>query len=319
MTDDSVLKWTIQDPRAFIAVVGGVNMDIGGKAFHPLVPGDSNPGLVTMSLGGVGRNIAHNIALMGARVELLTAFGDDLHAAGIQAGCAQHRIAIHNARIVPGTPTSIYLYLSDETGKMALAVSDMDICKWIDAEYLESKRDVLDSASLIVADANIPEESVRYLAEQVEVPLFVDPVSTAKAEKLKPYLNRIHTLKPNVVEAEMLSGVKITDRRSLREAAGKLLEEGLKRVFISLGEDGVFAAERGRSAAFPCFKADVKNTTGAGDAFMAGLAYAYLAGLNFPDTVRFASGAAAVSTESGETVNPELSLEKVAARIYESP
>ena len=72
----------------YVAVVGGVNIDIGGRPFSPLVPRDSNPGRVTVSLGGVGRNIAHNLSLLGAEVQLLTAFGDDVYAMQIEAGCA---------------------------------------------------------------------------------------------------------------------------------------------------------------------------------------------------------------------------------------
>lgn len=64
----------------YAAVVGGVNMDIGGQSDGPLVPGDSNPGRVRISLGGVGRNIAHNMALLGLDVRFLTAFGDDIYA-----------------------------------------------------------------------------------------------------------------------------------------------------------------------------------------------------------------------------------------------
>ena len=69
-----ILQWM------YAAVVGGVNMDIGGQSDGPLVPGDSNPGRVRISLGGVGRNIAHNMALLGLDVRFLTAFGDDLYA-----------------------------------------------------------------------------------------------------------------------------------------------------------------------------------------------------------------------------------------------
>ena len=72
----------------------------------------------------------------------------------------------------------------------------------------------------------------------------MDPVSTVKSEKIRPILGKIHTLKPNRLEAESLSGVKITDRDSARQAAKVLLGTGLQRVFISLGEQGVFAADQ---------------------------------------------------------------------------
>ena len=73
-------KGYIVSSAPYAVVVGGVNMDIGGVSAGPLVPADSNPGAVRMSLGGVGRNIAHNMALLGVDTRLLTAFGDDLYA-----------------------------------------------------------------------------------------------------------------------------------------------------------------------------------------------------------------------------------------------
>ena len=69
----------------YVTVVGGVNMDIGGRSAAALVDRDSNPGQVRMSLGGVGRNIAHNMALLGVDVRMLTALGDDLYAQKIGA------------------------------------------------------------------------------------------------------------------------------------------------------------------------------------------------------------------------------------------
>ena len=72
-----------------VAVVGGVNMDIGAVSAEALVARDSNPGHVTTSLGGVGRNIAHNMSLLGLDVRMVTAFGDDLHAQRIAASCGE--------------------------------------------------------------------------------------------------------------------------------------------------------------------------------------------------------------------------------------
>ena len=72
---------------SYAVVVGGVNIDIGGQSFEPLVAADSNPGTVTMSLGGVGRNIAHNLALLGTDVRLLSACGEDVYGQKITASC----------------------------------------------------------------------------------------------------------------------------------------------------------------------------------------------------------------------------------------
>ena len=72
---------------SYVVVVGGVNVDIGGRSFAPLIAADSNPGSVSVSLGGVGRNIAHNMSLMGLDVRLLTAFGVELHGERVSASC----------------------------------------------------------------------------------------------------------------------------------------------------------------------------------------------------------------------------------------
>ncbi|MBQ3355970.1 MAG: winged helix-turn-helix transcriptional regulator [Oscillospiraceae bacterium] len=300
---------------SYAAVVGGVNIDIGGRSLAPLVAKDSNPGKVTMSLGGVGRNIAHNMSLLGLDVRFLTAFGDDLYAQRIAASCGELGIDISHALQVPGGATPTYLFLNDCDGDMALAVSDMEICKRITPQYLAANLQLLNNAQLVVTDTNIPEQSLAYLAEHCTAPIFADPVSTAKAGKLKPILGKLHTIKPNRIEAELLSGVKITDEDSLREAAQRLLATGLHRVFISLGTDGVFAADQKEMRLQPCFPAKMRNATGAGDAFMAALAWAYLEGTDLQLTAKAAAAAAAIAVEGSETINPVLSAETVRKRM----
>ena len=296
----------------YAAVVGGVNMDIGGQSYAPLIAGDSNPGRVQMSLGGVGRNIAHNMALLGLDVRLLTAFGDDLYAQRIAASCGELGIDISQALQVPGGSTSTYLYLNGPDGDMALAVSDMDICQKLTPQFLSSRLTLLNNAQLIVADANLPAESLRFLAESCTPPLFVDPVSTVKAEKLRPILGKIHTLKPNRIEAELLSGEAITDAESLHRAAQVLLDTGLRRVFISLG---VYAASHEGALLLPCRPAEPVNATGAGDAFMAGLAWAYLEGTDLKGTALAGASAGAIAIEGAGTINPTLCAAALRARM----
>jgi pseudouridine kinase len=300
---------------SYAVVVGGVNVDIGGSSFAPLVAEDSNPGTVHVSLGGVGRNIAHNLSLMGTDVRMLTAFGDDAHGQRIAASCAELGIDASHARRITGGTTSTYLYLTDEKGEMALAVSDMEICKKITPTYLSSNLNLLQNAQVVVTDTNIPEESLIYLAENCTAPLFCDPVSTIKAEKLRPILSRIHTLKPNKLEAELLSGVKIETLEDVEKAADKLLEMGVHRLFISLGADGIYAAmckERVRLQNLP---GEMVNTTGCGDASMAAIAWAYLEGMDLKQTALAALAAGAIAMESAETINPAMSATAIRNRM----
>ena len=300
---------------SYAVVVGGVNVDIGGKSFAPLVDADSNPGSVQISLGGVGRNIAHNLSLMGTDVRLLTAYGDDVHGQKVAASCSELGIDLSHARHITGGTTSTYLYLMDETGEMVLAVSDMEICKKITPTYLSNNLGLLQNAQLVICDANIPEESLIYLAENCTVPLFCDPVSTVKAVKLLPILGKIHTLKPNRLEAELLSGVKINSKEDVAAAADALLEKGVHRVFISMGADGIYAAMGKERLWLPNFPGQMINTTGCGDAAMAALAWAYLEGMDLKETALAGLAAGSIAMESAETINPAMSATAIRTRM----
>ena len=292
---------------SYAVVVGGVNVDIGGRSKDTLVAADSNPGTVSVSLGGVGRNIAHNMALMGVDVRLLTAYGEDLYGQKVAASCAELGIDASHALRVSDMATSTYLYIADRDGEMNLAISDMEVCKKITPAYLAANAAVLGNAQVVVMDTNIPEESVRYLAENCKVPLFCDPVSTVKAKKLLPVLDKIHTLKPNRLEAELLSGVTIRSREDVAKAAGALIGKGVRRVFISMGADGVYAATAQEQCWLPNLPGNMVNTTGCGDAFMAALVWAYLEGTDLKNTALAGLAAGSVAMESAETINPAMS------------
>lgn len=308
-------KGYVLRPGAYAVVVGGVNVDIGGQSFGALVDADSNPGKVTVSLGGVGRNIAHNMALLGTDVRLLTAYGDDVHGQKVAASCAEIGIDASHALTVPGASTSTYLYIADPAGEMALALSDMAVCEKITPGYLAANQSLLQNARVVVADTNLPRESLVYLAENCKSPLFCDPVSTKKAEKLLPILGMIHTLKPNRLEAELLSGVPVRNKADAEKAAKVLLEKGVKRVFLSMGADGVYAADREKQLWLANIPGELVNTTGCGDAFMGALVWAYLEDLDLEETARAGLAAASIAMETKQTINPAMSATAVKARM----
>lgn len=303
---------------SYAVVVGGVNMDIGGCSFDKLVAEDSNPGTISMSLGGVGRNIAHNLALMGTDVRLLTAYGDDIHGQRIAASCAELGIDASHALRVPDLPTSTYLYIASPDGDMAMALSDMQVAGRITPGYLAGNLPLLQNARVVVADANIPAESLVYLAENCHSPLFCDPVSTTKAEKLIPILHKIHTLKPNRIEAELLSDVKIREKEDVARAAKALLDKGVQRLFISMGADGVYAATAQEQLWLPVLPGKLVSTTGCGDAFTAALVWAYLEGKDLRDTALAGIAAGSIAMESRQTINPGMSAAALQKRMKEN-
>ena len=299
----------------YAVVVGGVNVDIGGRCAGALVQADSNPGTVTVSLGGVGRNIAHNLSLMGTDVRMLTAFGQDLHGQKVASSCAELGIDVSHALRCSDAATSTYLYIADSQGEMAVAISDMSVCDRITPAYLAANLPLLQNARVVVADANIPAESLVYLAQNCHAPLFADPVSTAKASKLLPILSKIHTLKPNRLEAELLSGVKIVSAADAEAAAKALLEKGVHRVFISMGAQGVYAADEHAQLWLQNLPGNMVNTTGCGDAFMAALVWAYLEDMDLRRTALAGLAAGAIAMEYDGTINPAMSADALRARM----
>ena len=300
---------------SYVVVVGGANVDIGGRSWEKLVDADSNPGLVSLSLGGVGRNIAHNLSLLGADVRMLTAYGDDLYGHQLSTACADAGIDMSCALKLRDDRTSTYLYIAGPDGDMALAVSDMTICERITPDYLASHFTLLQNARAVVCDTNIPAESLQYLAEHCTAPLFCDPVSTIKAEKVRPILGKIHTLKPNRIEAELLTGIPIESDGDVEKAAKALLATGLQRVFISLGSGGVYAATSTEHCHMENLPCQMVNTPGCGDSAMAALVWAYLEDLDLSDTVRAALAASSITIESPETISSRMSEEKLRERM----
>ena len=299
----------------YIAGIGGANVDIHGQSDAPIVMRDSNPGRLHLSAGGVCRNICDNLCRLGLTVELCSAVGGDAYGDMLRGACTAAGIGTRHLAVFPAQNTSAYISIMDSEGDMLVAMSDMHILKEaLTPSYVEGLLPVLNGADVCVADANLSAGALETLATRCTVPLMLDPVSTAWARNAAPLAGYFHTLKPNRIEAELLSGVKITDDATLYQAAQALLDQGVQRVFLSLGGDGVFAAQQGETHLEPICKAEMRNATGAGDAMMASLVWSFLAGRDLAESCAAGTAAAAIAVESEETINPNMSAEAVLAR-----
>ncbi|MBR4425491.1 MAG: MarR family transcriptional regulator [Oscillospiraceae bacterium] len=296
--------------RGYVAVVGAVNVDIRGRSYAGLIPGDSNPGAVHLSMGGVGRNIAHDLRLLEVPVGMLTVLGDDPWADQAEASCRALGIDLSRALRVPGARTGAYLCIAGPDGDMALAVCDTDIAAALTPETLEARLDWLNGAEAVVFDGNLSEESVAFLAERCVSPLFADPVSVRKALRLRPALGRLRVLKPNRLEAEALSG-----EAEPLEAARALHGMGVGLACVSDGARGLAWADGSGSGRIPCPPTKLVDATGGGDAMMAALVRAHLDGMDRPDALRFALAAASLAVEHPGSIDPALSLHRVRARL----
>lgn len=292
----------------YTVVIGGANMDILGRPFAGLQAGDSNPGTVSCSPGGVGRNIAENLARMGSDTRLISAIGKDTYGQLILQHCRQAGIDSQACLELSDANTSTYLSVLDGNGDMHVAIADMAIIERLGVDVLKARSDMLRRAELLVLDANLSEAALEYLlCNFADKPIFVDTVSCAKAHKLKPYLSGIHTLKPNLKEAQQLSGITITDNSELPKLTNWFHEQGVQRVFLSLGSEGVFYSDQNEQAFVPAIPVAMVNANGAGDAFLAGLAHSWIQQWPALQSTRFAMAAAVVALSHIATINPNMS------------
>lgn len=302
----------------YIAGIGGANMDIHGKGDQSLVMRDSNPGTLHTSLGGVCRNICENLARLGSKVKLITVLGDDDNGRNILRGCEGVGIDMSSARVIPGERSSSYVSLLDDSGDMLLAMSDMHIIKRMDERFVEENEQVLSCADLVVCDGNLSVATVERLTEVCLSPLYLDPVSTAWAKQMAPFIGCFDTVKPNRMELAALTGMPVESVGQVVAACDALLKKGVRRVFVSLGQDGMLY--RGREGTihrvarkYP----DLVNATGAGDASMAGIVWASRQGMTADEIVCVGMAAGMIAIASPDTISRDMTAEKIEEIVKE--
>jgi len=298
----------------FVAVVGGANVDIHGRASNMLLAGDSNPGEVTIAAGGVARNIAENLVRLGIDCRLVSAIGSDLHGRMLKRYCDDAGIDTRNLHEIAAAVTSSYIAVFDAHGELQVAVNDMSVLEHLTPGRLEPQKAMLEQASVLVIDCNLPAQTLAWLTSAVKPgPVFADTVSTAKAPRLKPHLHAIHTLKASAMEVEALLDRKLRTQTELRSAATQLHAEGVQRVFITRGENGVFFSCGDEQDWFrpAAGKRDISSTGGAGDAFVAALAYAWLQDWDLQHSLRFALSASELTLSTRASNNPAMSVASV--------
>ena len=297
--------------KEYVCVVGGANIDITGTSYGALNAEDSNPGKTKLSLGGVGRNIAENLSRLGSHVEMITVLGNDNYAREIKESCHSLDIGLKHTMILPNERTSSYLCITDDKGEMALAISDMEIYDHITPGYLEGKLEFINNSKALILDTNIPEISLKFLMDNSKVPIFLDTVSTKKTEKIKDILYNIYALKPNILEAEILSNMKIKNEEDLEKAANIILDSGIDNLFISMGPKGVFFANKETKGHLLPPPTDVKNVTGAGDTFIAAVAWSYLMGFDIEKSTKVGMAASSICISSTSTISENISPQNI--------
>ncbi|MCY4272478.1 MAG: PfkB family carbohydrate kinase [bacterium] len=282
----------------YVVVIGGANVDIEGRCSAPPLPRESNPGAVSISAGGVGRNIAANLAAAGLQTHLVTALGEDDHGQLIHNRTSTSGVDLSSALWTSQHPTATCLSNIDASGENLLAVNDMAITAVVDRKAIAARTELLRRARVVVADCNLNDETLDEVTS-LSPTVFVDTTSAAKAPRIRPYLDRVHTLKPNRAEAAALTGIDIHNSETARSAVQWLLDAGTAAVYLTLGPGGVvWADQEGRGGSLSAPQTHTLSTTGAGDAFTAALVKGFC-NLADPDELveSAAEQAAAITTQ----------------------
>jgi pseudouridine kinase len=205
----------------------------------------------------------------------------------------------------------------DEKAQLFIGLADMTIFEELDAAWADSIASVIAQSKFWVLDANLPAATIERLlrANKNDATVFVDPISVAKSVRVRSVLDEIDVLFPNTKEAAVLSGRSVTTRDSIIEAATEIRRRGVGAVIMTLGEDGIYVDDGTPGRFIPAIPArKVADVTGAGDALVAGYAYAMIAGEHYEPAL-WGLAAASLTLETEESIAPNLSRQSVLERI----
>lgn len=250
-----------------ILVIGGANLDIKAKTLSTHINATSNPAHIVTKAGGVARNIAHNLARLGAGVQLVTALGNGPEAEMILA--ETNRAGVDTSHVIRSKKaTGTYIAVLDHSGELVTAVNDMEVLEELTPKVIRNLKSQIATSPYVVADCNLTVETLMTLAELCADRLIIEPVSVPKSKKLLTLLenHKVFLATPNLDQLEALSGT-----REIEKGVRQLFNLGLGNLVIHAGEQGAYAFDGQLITHIPSQAKTIVDVTGAGDAATAGL------------------------------------------------
>jgi pseudouridine kinase len=241
---------------------------------------------------------------------LVSAAGEDFVGISSKRELESLGVDVSQVALCPEESTAMYLSILNVLGDMEIGLCNMDVLEKITMERLQPLIPWLKESQILCLDTNLSEELLLNVTEALEgVPLFLDPVSVAKASKAGKAIGRFHTIKPNRMEAEELSGLTILSEEDLDQAGDWFLAQGVKRLFITLGRGGVYYREGRERGLLPVKNTALQSATGAGDAFSAAVLMGHLRQWDIRKTAEIAMIASQIAMSSKTPVNPNMGVE----------
>lgn len=285
-----------------IYVIGGANIDIFAKSRRELILRDSNPADFTVSFGGVGHNIAVNLAKLGNRVEFISIFSRDHFGEMMISDCRKQGLQLNYCRR-SDLPSSMYLAIMDEDNDMYLGLSDMQIIESLRKEDLNKLEAVLNDDDYLVIDTNLDQDTMLYIADNFKGIKAADAISANKVFKLNGLIDKIDIIKLNHLEAETLVGFPLSSKADVISSLRKLAQKGAREILLTdkkgaylLKDDQIFRFEHNST------EKNLRNATGAGDAMLAAYLNMHQKGAEVDKMLSYALTAAILTVRSRNTV-----------------
>ena len=303
-----------------VLVVGAALLDTKGKPAEGLEPGTSNPARIRHTRGGTARNVAENLARLGADIVLISAVGNDRTGRRLLEETAESGANIDNVLVVEGVNSGSYIAILDEDGSLAVALDDVSVMDSITPRYLYEKRKLFRDASTIMIDGSLGQaamDTAVRLANQYNKPLAADPSSSRLAMKLRPFLDQLHLIVPNESEAAALLGIDFAgyDPDASLAAALRLNQAGVRTAVVTLSDYGLVFATSDETGYIPARYSAMIDSTGTGDAVTSAIIFGMLNELTTIESIRLGAAAASLTLQSSETVVPDLSLDMLYSHL----
>lgn len=283
-----------------ILVIGASNIDFLAFPKGKLRMRDSNIGSVDFAFGGVGRNIAENLARLGNDVSFISAFGEDVFGEMLKKNLSSLGIDLKGS-VASGKRSGMYVAIANQEGELVCAICENEIVTEIDREHLARNLDYINSFSHLFLDANLSPEALDFLFRNATGKVYIDATSVAKSGLFKPYLSRITLLKGN--RAEICS---LGESDDLEEGMKNLIASGVTLVAATDGAASVRFNHGREILSIPVPPARVASTNGAGDAFLSGVIHGLLNGKTFSEGIVYGIKAAQATLLVPGACNPDL-------------
>ena len=284
-----------------IVVLGGINMDLVATSARMPELGETVFGRSFHTApGGKGANQAVAAARLRAEVRMVGRVGDDQFGHTLLEGMRSEGIDVSGVALDPVNPSGVALILLDDQAQnIIVAVYGANMA--CDDKQVLSVRDALDGADVLLLQLETPLDialKAASLAKEMGVTVVWDPAPAL--DMGRDAYRLCDVLTPNQPEAELLTGIAVTDPASAERAAKTLVEQGAPAAVAKLGDGGAFYATRDEMGYVPAFDVAAIDSVAAGDAFAAGLGVALAEGRSLADAIRFGSAAGALAvTKSG--------------------